>query len=154
MISPQTQAHPSSFYGPYYCDINGKYVSIDEASNPKYDPYVRFSANGVSNRASWIYHLESETFWEIVGARFHVILKDSIPIWVLDELFKKEPSIYKSLIGGFGKFIFPAVRSAWPKLTNIFSVQPMTTPVGGIAFYRPRYGSTSGSVKCGSAKPK
>lgn len=35
------------------------------------------------------------------------------------------------------------IRRVYPKLiaTNIVSVQPMTQPVGGAAFYRPRYGS-------------
>jgi len=47
-------------------------------------------------------------------------------------------------VGDFLKFAFPIIRRASPALIaqQIVSVQPMTGPVGGIAFYRPRYGET------------
>jgi hypothetical protein len=48
----------------------------------------------------------------------------------------------KGKIGKFLKFAFPIIRRASPALVapNLVSVQPMTGPVGGIAFYRSQYG--------------
>ena len=45
-------------------------------------------------------------------------------------------------VGDFLKFVFPIIRRTFPSLIaqSIVSVQPMTGPVGGIAFYRPSYG--------------
>lgn len=44
-------------------------------------------------------------------------------------------------VGDFLKFAFPIIRRASPALVapNLVSVQPMTAPVGGIAFYRAQY---------------
>ena len=51
---------------------------------------------------------------------------------------RKEPP----KVGDFLKFVFPVIRRAAPSLiaSQIVSVQPMTGPVGGVAFYRPRCG--------------
>ena len=51
-------------------------------------------------------------------------------------------------IGSFLKFIFPIIRRAWAQVISLdlVSVQAMTQPVGGVAFYRPRYGSSKGAV--------
>lgn len=35
----------------------------------------------------------------------------------------------------------------------MISVQPMPSPVGGVVFYRPRYGATTGRVKPGAVEP-
>lgn len=45
-------------------------------------------------------------------------------------------------IGPFLKFAFPLIKRASPALVapQLVSVQPMTVPVGGIAFYRSQYG--------------
>jgi hypothetical protein len=45
-------------------------------------------------------------------------------------------------VGDFLKFVFPIIRRTAPSLIaqSIVSVQPMTGPVGGVAFYRSRYG--------------
>ena len=58
-----------------------------------------------------------------------------------EELRKPKPKP-KHEIGKFERFIFPIIRRASPALIapNIVSVQPMTGPVGGIAFYKARYG--------------
>jgi hypothetical protein len=43
---------------------------------------------------------------------------------------------------------FPGISRSTPGMiaNDIVSVQPMTGPVGGIAFYKPRYGSKTGKV--------
>lgn len=40
-------------------------------------------------------------------------------------------------VGPFAKFVFPLIRRTAPQLiaNNIVSVQPMTSPVGGLTFY-------------------
>ena len=55
-------------------------------------------------------------------------------------------------VGPFMKFVFPVIRRAAVRLvaTSIASVQPMTGPVGGVAFYRPRYTDNKGQVVAGS----
>lgn len=59
-------------------------------------------------------------------------------------------------VGPFLKFVFPVIRRTAIRLvaTSIASVQPMTGPIGGIAFYRPRYGSDKGSVAAGTEMNK
>lgn len=59
-------------------------------------------------------------------------------------------------VGPFMKFVFPVIRRAAVRLvaTSIASVQPMTGPVGGIAFYRPRYTDDKGQVVAGSEMNK
>lgn len=54
-------------------------------------------------------------------------------------------------VGPFMKFVFPVIRRAAVRLvaTQIASVQPMTGPIGGVAFYRPRYATNKGQVKAG-----
>ena len=59
-------------------------------------------------------------------------------------------------VGPFLKFVFPVIRRAAVRLvaTQIASVQPMTGPIGGIAFYRPRYATTKGQVTAGQEMNK
>ena len=54
------------------------------------------------------------------------------------KLKRKEPP----KVGDFLKFVFPVIRRPAPSLiaSQIVSIQPMTSPIGGITFYRPRYG--------------
>jgi hypothetical protein len=56
-----------------------------------------------------------------------------------------------SVVGNFLKFIFPMIRRAYADTIapSLVSVQPMTAPVGGVAFFRPRYGSDKGSIAAG-----
>ena len=55
-------------------------------------------------------------------------------------------------VGPFAKFAFPLVRKAYPQLVSsqLVSVQPMTSPVGGIFYYQP-YGSYSNPMKVGDS---
>ena len=50
---------------------------------------------------------------------------------------REKPEKSRIEIGNFLKFIFPIIRRTSPALIaqNIVSVQPMTGPIGGIAFY-------------------
>lgn len=59
-------------------------------------------------------------------------------------------------VGPFLKFVFPVIRRTAIRLvaTSIASVQPMTGPIGGIAFYRPRYASDKGTVTAGTEMNK
>ena len=59
-------------------------------------------------------------------------------------------------VGPFLKFVFPVIRRAAVRLvaTQIASVQPMTGPIGGIAFYRPRYATDKGQVAAGTEMNK
>jgi len=59
--------------------------------------------------------------------------------------------VRSSVVGSFLKFIFPMVRRTWADTVapNLVSVQPMTAPIGGVAFYRPRYGSSRGGITAG-----
>ena len=59
-------------------------------------------------------------------------------------------------VGSFMKFVFPVIRRAAVRLvaTSIASVQPMTGPVGGIAFYRPQYADSKGTVVAGTEMNK
>ena len=59
-------------------------------------------------------------------------------------------------VGPFMKYVLPVLRRTAVRLvaTQIASVQPMTGPVGGIAFYRPRYGSDKGSITAGTEMNK
>lgn len=59
-------------------------------------------------------------------------------------------------VGPFLKFVFPVIRRAAVRLvaTQIASVQPMTGPIGGIAFYRPRYATDKGAVTAGAEMNK
>lgn len=54
--------------------------------------------------------------------------------------------------GPFTKFIFPLIRRVYPNLiaNNIVSVQPMTSPVGAIFFFRYRYGTNKGATTAGT----
>jgi len=55
-------------------------------------------------------------------------------------------------VGPFMKYVFPVIRRSAIRLvaTSIASVQPMMGPVGGVAFYRPRYASDKGGITAGS----
>ncbi len=59
-------------------------------------------------------------------------------------------------VGPFMKFVLPVVRRSAVRLvaTQIASVQPMTGPIGGVAFFRPRYNSNKGSVAKGTEMNK
>ena len=59
-------------------------------------------------------------------------------------------------VGPFMKYVLPVIRRTAIRLvaTQIASVQPMTGPIGGIAFYRPRYASDKGSVSAGTEMNK
>ena len=59
-------------------------------------------------------------------------------------------------VGPFLKFVFPVIRRAAVRLvaTQIASVQPMTGPIGGVAFYRPRYATDKGQVAAGTEMNK
>jgi len=59
-------------------------------------------------------------------------------------------------VGPFMKFVFPVIRRAAVRLvaTQIASVQPMTGPIGGVAFYRPRYATNKGQVAAGQEMNK
>lgn len=49
------------------------------------------------------------------------------------------------------KFTFPLIREIWPNLVakDLFSVQPTLTPIGGIYYYKLKYGSTKGTITAG-----
>ena len=55
--------------------------------------------------------------------------------------------------GPFNKFVFPIVRKSYPQLIsqNIVSVQPMTSPVGGIFFYGMEYGGARNPMAVGDS---
>jgi len=59
-------------------------------------------------------------------------------------------------VGPFMKYVLPVIRRTAVRLvaTQIASVQPMTGPIGGIAFYRPRYATDKGSVVAGTEMNK
>lgn len=62
-----------------------------------------------------------------------------------EQYYRRErdtPRSEQPKVGDFLKFAFPIIRKAAPSLvaSQLVSVQPMTGPVGGIAYYRPRYG--------------
>jgi hypothetical protein len=132
-------------YGPYYCNHNGHYISANDAANPKYIPHVKFwSEDGTGGKRTWIYNLSTEDFYEYeIGSGLFIISREDIPDWIIEEIFKRIPELYSGSIGDFTKFAFPLIRKSFPSIIsqNIVSVQPMTQPVGGISFYRPRYAS-------------
>ena len=161
--------------GPYYCDELGEYIDVDDAANPEYDPYVIFKTDYglIASTRTYVYHLDKETFYlrtpiiiegcpktpeeteELVNRinlpsiKLTVIDKKCIPDWVIKEIFKREPEIYALGIGKFSKFVMPLIRKSYPSLLggqNLVSVQPMTGPIGGIAFYKSRYGNGKGGV--------
>ena len=59
-------------------------------------------------------------------------------------------------VGPFLKYVLPVIRRTAIRLvaTQIASVQPMTGPIGGVAFYRPRYASDKGSISAGTEMNK
>lgn len=59
-------------------------------------------------------------------------------------------------VGPFLKYVLPVIRRTAIRLvaTQIASVQPMTGPIGGIAFYRPRYASDKGTIAAGTEMNK
>lgn len=58
-------------------------------------------------------------------------------------------------VGSFLRYVFPIIRRVFPNLiaNNIISVQPMTAPIGGVFFFRYRYGSTKGTITTGDEAP-
>jgi hypothetical protein len=55
------------------------------------------------------------------------------------------------MVGPYTKFIFPTIRRSWPQLVayNLVSIQPMTSPVGAVFFWRYRYGTSKGPTVAG-----
>lgn len=49
------------------------------------------------------------------------------------------------------KFIFPVVRRVWANLlaNGLFSVQPTTSPIGGIFYWEYKHGTTKGAITAG-----
>lgn len=49
------------------------------------------------------------------------------------------------------KFVFPVIRRVWANLiaNQLFSVQPMNSPIGGIFFWEYQYGTTKGTITAG-----
>ena len=49
------------------------------------------------------------------------------------------------------KFIFPLIRKVWPNLiaNGLASIQPMTSPIGGIFYWDYKYGTTKGTITAG-----
>src|SRR3989304_2650065 len=56
------------------------------------------------------------------------------------------------MVGPYTNFIFPTVRRSWPSLVayNLVSIQPMTSPVGAVFFWRYRYGTNKGPTVAGT----
>lgn len=54
-------------------------------------------------------------------------------------------------IPDYVRFIFPVIRRVWANLIapGLFSIQPMTAPVGGIFYWEYKYGTTKGSISAG-----
>jgi hypothetical protein len=46
------------------------------------------------------------------------------------------------------KFVFPVIRKVWPNLiaNGLFSVQPMSSPIGGIFYWDYVYGTSKGTI--------
>lgn len=49
------------------------------------------------------------------------------------------------------KYLFPKIRRVWSSLlaNNLFSVQPMSSPIGGIFFWEYKYGTSKGTITAG-----
>lgn len=67
------------------------------------------------------------------------------------ELERMDEETRAFMVGPYTKFIFPTVRRSWPQLVayNLVSIQPMTSPIGAIFFWRYRHGTTKGPVVAG-----
>ena len=144
-------------YGPYYCDKSGKYIDVDDAANPKYIPHIKFwSEDGTGSARTFVYNLATEDFYECARNTPYPlwevweISREDIPDFIIEEIFKKVPNIYNAIeIGKFSKFAMPIINKTFPALLhqNLVSVQPITGPIGGLAFYKPRYGVSKGKAK-------
>jgi hypothetical protein len=155
-----------SLYGPYYCDEDGEYITVDDAANPEYVPIVAFylvdsvlDAPKIITR--YVYFPETDVYYKVTKetsvtvsgpllteAGVTIIDVKEIDDWIIKEVFTREPKIYepeKDPLGPFAKFAFPLIRKTYPNLiaSNIVSVQPMTGPVGGISFYKTRYANNT-----------
>jgi hypothetical protein len=66
------------------------------------------------------------------------------------ELMTEETRAF--MVGPYTKFIFPTVRRSWPQLVayNLVSIQPMTSPVGAVFFWRYRHGTNKGPTVAGT----
>lgn len=66
-------------------------------------------------------------------------------------LLRMDEETRASSVGPFMKYVFPIIRRAALRLvaTQIASVQPMTGPIGGIAFYKPKYANDKGQITAG-----
>lgn len=163
-----------SLYGPYYCDEDGEYITVDDAANPEYEPVVAFylvdsilETPKVITR--YVYFPEKDVYFKVnkkTSAGGTPLVEDSVIIidvkeiddWIIKEVFTREPKIYEpetDPLGPFAKFAFPLIRKSFPKLisSNIVGVQPMTQPSSLVFYIKHRYakgkgnaGSTQGSV--------
>lgn len=59
--------------------------------------------------------------------------------------------VRSNVVGNFLKLVFPMIRRSYAEIVapELVSVQPMTAPIGGVAFYHPRYGTTKGGITAG-----
>ena len=59
--------------------------------------------------------------------------------------------VRSNVVGNFLKIVFPMIRRAYAEIVapELVSVQPLTAPIGGVAFYHPRYGTTKGGITAG-----
>lgn len=64
----------------------------------------------------------------------------------MDHLKSMNEDTLSANTGGFTKYIFPIVRRVFPNLiaNQLVSVQPMTSPIGGVFTYDYRYGNRKG----------
>jgi len=49
------------------------------------------------------------------------------------------------------KFVFPVIRKVWANLiaNGLFSIQPMSSPIGGIFYWDYKYGTSKGTITAG-----
>lgn len=161
--------------GPYYCDDEGEYSSLEQASNPNYDPYVCFSGYSTNPHTNlnypklgdlYVYHPKSDTYFirerftttpaksdsDTVKLSHRLIIVDrsTIPEEIIGEIFRIDPTIYvhEDHLGNFSKFAIPIIRQSFPALlsSSLVSVQPMSSPTSLVFYTQSKYAS-------GSSKP-
>ena len=153
IIKEMDAEYINNLKGPYYCNDAGDFRSMEDVSKPSYDPYLIFYWE---KNTKIVYHPGSDTFKQLSFSELYDFAGNciSIPITrkdiradIIDIIFnKRSPSVYKKEeIGSFAKFVFPLIKKAYPKnlMSNLISVQPMTGPSGGIAFYSSQYAKQS-----------
>lgn len=135
--------------GPFYCHKTGVYATVEDVTNPDYDPHVLVRIPGDPDLAdstrTHIYNLREEKWYRLestIGDPLRRLIEcDSPTEKELKIIFGREPSIYKSE-GGFESFVLPLIRKSWPKLRtqDIISVQPMTAPSSLVFYMKHKYG--------------